>query len=139
MIFLLAGVVPIVFIAALALRPSPPPANAQIPNPPSTPDGFSSSTGEWRSVQDHEDIQYQLLSRPASDARAISLKASKTARFPELLIYWSENQDVVQGQLLGSWAVTTNGVFVIPEAKSVSGQIVLYDIAKNQVIAKITL
>ncbi len=139
MVILLSGIVPVLFIAALVFRPSPPPANTEIPNPLIAPDGFTDVIGLLTPVQGFEDILYRLNGKPGTSIKAISLQAAQSVRLPELLIYWSINQDVSNGQLLGTWAVTAPGIFVFPESESGTGWIILYDLAKKQNVAAIQL
>lgn len=148
MIFLLAGIVPILFIAALLLRGPLPPENAEIPDPPADALAFTEPISQQTAIASHPGLSYQLFSKDnqANDRhnnqnnRAIRLTAAETVRLPTLLIYWSPDQTVSNGRLMGSWAVSTPGWFAIPEiASPASGWIVLYDLAKRESVAAIQL
>ncbi len=147
---LLAVVVPVVFVFGLLARQPDPAPNARIPVPIlEDPGDFSVSVTESRSFGELTGISYRVLGRAAgSPVQAIELANLQAVRYPALLLYWlpgdqgivPEAGSLTDAYILGSWSVTTTGVFRLPErAHDEEGSLVLYSMAQGDIVGSTPL
>jgi len=140
MVFLLSGIVPVLFILGLLVRIPPPAVNAELPVDYTEPTGFTDPITQAASFPDFERMSFQVFGRPGQTTRVVRLTAEESVRSPVLLIYWSTNQNASNGQLLGNWMVNAPGLFELPAGSTnTRGWLVLFDLAKNEAVASVQL
>ena len=142
MIFILALLVPILFVVSLMARQDPPDPNSSMPRLYDAVIGeFTASSGMSGVFDAQPAITYRLL---GNQAAAVELATTEVLRLPELLVYWSpENPSGFLPEdrvLLGSWAVTSTRVFKLPaRAVGPTGAITLYSLSQQEVVASTPL
>ena len=144
MIFVLAVLVPVLFVVSLMARQAPPDPNSEIPHSfDSVSSNYTTPGGVSGTFAAQPAIAYRTMESQASNRTAIELSTTERLRLPELLVYWSA-EDVSTSLpedrvLLGSWAVTSARIFELPErASGSSGTVTLYSLSQQNVVASAT-
>lgn len=143
LIVILSVILPVLFLAALATRPSAP-RTQEIPpflvnETPAFPRVLFEESNLWSG--------HDLLTRVCADQMppqrlVVELQPRRAFSEPDILVYWHEpaaasgNQLPENAYLLGALAGKQLRRFVLPEAaRLVEGKLVLYSLAHHQIVA----
>ena len=143
MIWTLAIIVPVLFVAALLARPTPPIADGlALEATPAYPTEVNAWDDLWPSVP----ITTRLLAdRMPAEQLAVELTPTEALLRPDVLVYWvpGEVQEAALPEtsyLLGALQGTEPQVWPLPEeARYVSGTLLLYSLPHDEVIAHTSL
>lgn len=140
---ILSVILPVLFLAALATRPSAP-RTQEIPpflvnETPAFPRVLFEKSNLWSG--------HDLLTRVCTDQMppqrlAVELQPRRAFSKPDILVYWHEpattsgNQLPENAYLLGALTAKQLRRFVLPEpARLVDGKLILYSLAHHQIVA----
>lgn len=141
----LAVVLPVVFLSGLFVR-KPFPTSAPLPllRPGRAEEAQVLTLDDdhlWAGLS----INTRLLSAEGDPTRVVvELKASRDLGLPDALVYWSEVQPAAdrlpeRAVLLGALNGTRPARFTLPQAAVTQRHLILYSLARQQVIATATL
>ena len=144
MMTVLAVVVPVVFVAGLLAR-QPVPAVDELPGTvrPAVPEGFTEAAVDdaaWGGLA----LRTTWMVGPATaeggpPARGVTLTFLVDPRLPDLLVYWAAESEgaslALDAHLLGTIGDLQERSWVLPGDASDGGVLVLYSLARQEVVA----
>jgi hypothetical protein len=144
----IAIILPIVFIAGLAVR-KPIPATESLPSALMTPPAISFSHLLFEKSDLWTDLKITTrvyAGQQPAEHLAVELYPQSYLKIPDLLVYWHPQPSIQTGKLpddaylLGVLAGTHKLRFILPEpAMTQDGSLILYSLAHQKIIAATTL